>query len=61
MNPTYKKINYTTYTVKKFDPAVNKNIYYIYLTKETKDQLKEQLNREINRWVLGWEEKKWLK
>ena len=34
-----------------------KKIYYFYLTKETKDQLREQLIREMNSKELDWEEK----
>ena len=61
MIPTYKKINYKTYSVKTIDPESNKTIYNIYLTEETKDQLEDQLNREINRSELGWEEKEMIK
>ena len=42
MNPTYKKINYKTYSVKKFDPELNKMVTCIYLTKETKDKLNKR-------------------
>ena len=61
MIPTYKKINYKTYSAKTFDPESNKTIYNIYLTEETKDQLEDQLNREINRSELGWEGKEMIK
>ena len=67
MIPTYKKINYKTYSVKTIDPESNKTIYNIYLTEETKDQLEDQLNREINRsekgssCQLGWEVKEMIK
>ena len=49
MFPTYKIINYKTYSVKTIDPESNKTIYNIYLTEETKDQLEDRLNIEINR------------
>ena len=48
----YKRINYKTYSVKKFDPELNRMVNCIYLTKETKYQLKEHYFGK-----LGWEEK----
>ena len=41
MNPTHKRIDYKTYSVKTIDPESNFKKYYIYLTKETKDGLRE--------------------
>ena len=52
----YKRINYKTYSVKKFDPELNRMVHCIYLTKETKDQLKEHYFGK-----LAWEEKEMVK
>ena len=52
----YKRINYKTYSVKTFDPQVNRMVTCVYLTPETKDQLKEHYFGK-----LGWEVKEIIK
>ena len=52
----YKRLTYKTYSVKTFDPELNRMVTCVYLAPETKDQLKEHYFGK-----LGWEEKEMVK
>ena len=47
-----KKITKETYSVKKFDPELNRMVICVYLTEETKDKIKKHYSGE-----LGWRDK----
>ena len=59
--PNYKRINYKTYSVKTFDPELNRMVTYVYLAPEIKDQLKkhyfEKLSWEVKEIIKDIEEK----